>query len=247
LRTTIETALGRRIRIANCLYGVRVIVNQPHAAVLPVLAEFVVYDRGCTSSRVDIAADYTLANLADTNALTAYCERAVVLKWRSAATVKKLYNNGNAYWCDNRRARNLLLYHRPQDRAVVRLELRFMNSTAVRRAGLANPEALEFINPRELFRHHLKEVAVRPSVVERNHGERLLHILQSVDMQTMLPGWKHPERTFETVEGMLDLIPTEVELPPAPRIKSQPLPSHPKFNNDINKTSSQFSLFPITK
>ena len=172
-RRNIEFALGRRLKIDICRdkygnqQGQRMIVNRPNLAVLPVLGEYR-NDWGCTTYRVDVAVDFHMPNLKSAKLFHGVVDRCGVLKWRSPQTTKSHLEDDDGwitvYWCDDRRARNVILYHKRHDPRIVRLELRFMNSTAVRRAGLMYPTSLEDINPAALFNHHFKLVESRPNI-----------------------------------------------------------------------------------
>ena len=261
-RRNIESALGRRVKIDICRdkygnqQGQRMIVNRPNLAVLPVLGEYR-NDWGCTTYRVDVAVDFHMPNLKSAKLLHGVVDRCGVLKWRSPQTTKSHLEDDDGwitvYWCDDRRARNVILYHKRHDPRIVRLELRFMNSTAVRRAGLMYPTSLEDINPAALFNHHFKLVEFRPEYIERmsenrRQAERVRSRYTRLDLQSFLRGKHHPERMVKDISELLPLpakldwnVITHQHPPPPPTnplslVQKSPIHLPPNLNTKLQRS-----------
>ena len=181
LRTRIEAVVGRRIKIAPVIIkkggqefhvGDRAIVNQPTLEVLPVLSKLLRYHRGVSMHQVDIAFDFHYRNEDEADHGDDQLCQHLVLKHRSRRAGKVFYDNQESmYWCrgakkgKRRFARELLVYRKA--RKVVRIELRFQNAGAVRRAGLADPEKLASINPAEIFERNLRLITMKESYIEK--------------------------------------------------------------------------------
>ena len=210
LRKTLEACLGRRVEIKDCLdgtgyyQGARAIVNRPIVAVLPILSRYRQHVPGCTTFRVDVAADLEMPDEPSAEAMHDWLDRHLILKWRSGQTRKVRVDDTTIYWADHRRARNLVLY--PKAGNTLRLELRFLNTAAVRRAGLDDLTQLAQLDPAALFAHHVKAVQLLPAyvakVLDRSRNvspARALHVLDQLDMQNFVSGQRHTERKVETV------------------------------------------------
>jgi hypothetical protein len=147
LRTRLEAAHGRRIKIEDCfdrttgeVWGVRAIINRPNRWVIMIARELLQANRSACIHRVDIAFDFDTSSEESAGMLAKVLDRHLILKWRSPKATKRR-DDTTVYWVDvkrkRRRRRNLVIYDKgPQ---TIRLELRFYGSQAVRRAGLANP------------------------------------------------------------------------------------------------------------
>jgi hypothetical protein len=159
LRTSIESKLGRRVRIQPCLdktgysRGVRAVINRPTRALLPVLTSLVRDNRGACMHRVDIAVDLTMASQALADEFANFIDQHLVLKWRPTTASKDAYNT-TKYWANGCRTRNLACYDK--DLRKLRLELRFLNASSVRRGHLHIPGAWHSLNPLKHFERHLK-------------------------------------------------------------------------------------------
>jgi hypothetical protein len=69
----------------------------------------------------------------------------------------------------------LVLYQRQQHSKVLRIELRFQSTDAVRRNGLGNltPDGFAGINPRALFNRHVALNVLAPEYIAELQGEAL--------------------------------------------------------------------------
>lgn len=219
LRKAIEGAIGRRTLIMPCRdstghqQGVRAIVNRVPIAALPVLANLQRAD-DCVTCRVDIAIDIRLPDEPTADVVADWLDRHLVLKWRSART-RKAWVGRTIYWSDARRARNLVLY--PKSRTMIRLELRFLNAAAVRRAGLSDPAALAGLDPAALFEHHVKAVDLCTAYVAKlttrvRYPDRALSVLAAIDVQGFVVGRRHLERKIERVTLPFQ-IPRSISVP----------------------------------
>jgi hypothetical protein len=183
LRRAIEEPLGRRIEIKECrdrtgyLRGVRAIINRPNLAILPVLSQL--RNRGGCTCRVDVALDFVMESEDAAKVLRNYLEQRVVMKWRPAG--RRSWRGTTTYWVDieERKPRNLCLYWRSLN--TIRFEVRFLNSRAVRRAGLDDPSELKHLNPLPLFQHNIKVVHFTDQYVKKAmqrtvRDDRLKHL-----------------------------------------------------------------------
>ena len=69
------------------------------------------------------------------------------------------------YWTAGRPNRNLVVYEKA-DRTI-RLELRFLSTRSVRRAGLANPTSLLELNPRTTLEHNIALASFKDRFVQK--------------------------------------------------------------------------------
>jgi hypothetical protein len=161
LRTRLEAALGRRIRIQECLdatgykQGVRAIINRANRRVLMLASELLQANDSASVFRVDVAVDLKTLTEASAQVLAKFLDRHVVLKWRSPTATKQLVGS-TVYWANGSRSRNFVGYEKRV--RTIRLELRFFGSRSVRRAGLADPATLLHLSPRNILEHNLKLV-----------------------------------------------------------------------------------------
>ncbi len=152
LRALIEEETGRRAHIKRCgRWGVRSIHNRPTIEVLLGLSRIMARDRQCVIHRCDIAIDFYMASEAEADALTAWIDKYIALKWRSSKT-RKMEFKTTVYACGQTRGRNSALYRKRAH--IVRFELRFYRAGTARRAGLDDPGTIAAVNPRALFDHH---------------------------------------------------------------------------------------------
>ena len=210
LRALIKDATGRRPHTESCgRWGVRAIFNRPTHDVLLGIHHIMAREPQCTVHRCDIALDFYMASEAEADALTAWIDKHVALKWRSAKARKTVFKT-TVYSCDKTRGRNSALYRkRPH---VVRLEMRFYRAGTARRAGLDDPGTIAAVNPKELFDHHftarqfterhkikvMRQVAARERERQRTGRwhpvaraysarapRRALYVLDQIDAQSM--------------------------------------------------------------
>jgi len=160
LRKSIEKPLGRRVKIRNCydntgyFRGVEASINRPNLAVLPLLNNYRRYTNGCSTCRVDIAYDFVMESEAAAKVLRNYLEQYVLMKWRARGS--RDWVGSTVYWLKEGKTRNLCMYWKRHQ--TIRLELRFLNSRSVRRAGLDDIAGLRHLNPAPLFEHNIKVV-----------------------------------------------------------------------------------------
>ena len=165
-----------------------------------------------------------------TNAALIQCTigsaRHLILKWRSRQTSKVCVDD-TIYWADNRRARNLVLYRKRKAINALRLELRFLNTAAVRRAGWTIlPNWRNSIRQRCLLTT-LRQWSCSPPTSPRFltavnvSPARARHVLDQLDMQHFVSGTPHTERLVQTVSPFE--IPTAltwdavITMPPPPQ------------------------------
>lgn len=156
-RRRVEAILGRRVMIdprrnaAGYRVGYLVAINQPPAQILATL-NALISDRACRAviSRLDTAFDFTTD---DPDALIAWLDQHIVLKWRSPKAHKTIFGT-TVYWCDKHKGRNIAVYRKRP--GVVRLELRFFRARTVERSGLSDLSRLPSINPKKVFDRHIK-------------------------------------------------------------------------------------------
>jgi hypothetical protein len=222
LRRNIEASTGRRAHVEDCFdkagkfRGTRAIFNRPTLPALAVIRKIMRAAKWSTISRADIAVDYHTESEDRAGALIDWLDHLLILKWRSAQSQKTRIGD-TVYWTDERRARNLVVYRNRKSDRVVRLELRFMNSGAVRRAGLDKTEKLRTASPIKIIAHNVKaqkptarftqkairttyqdELKASRSQKSRNHPvtdayrasipNRVISILSRADAQSMKNG-----------------------------------------------------------
>src|SRR6185295_14634347 len=118
-------------------------------------------NKSASVSRVDIAVDFETQSEDAARVLLKLLDQHLVLKWRSPrATKVRLETRGRAtvYWSQGRTNRQLTVYTKKADE-IIRVELRFLGSSAVRRAGLADPASLRELNPRKILDHNIAFVS----------------------------------------------------------------------------------------
>jgi hypothetical protein len=137
LRTRLEAAVGRRIRIQKCLdatgyqRGVRVILNRPNPRTLKVASHLLQANHSATLCREDIAIDFETTSEEAARALLKLLDRHLVLKWRSPSATKKRFDT-TVYWTQGRPNRNLVIYAKAAQ--TIRLELRYIGSHSISRS-----------------------------------------------------------------------------------------------------------------
>jgi hypothetical protein len=223
-------------------FGVKVAVNRVPLEVLPILAEQLHH---C----FHIAYDFHYQNEADGSDGQEKATQYVVLKHRSPHADKVYYDNvywdkegrekagkgwPSAYASDwsgkndrfgrkRRYSRQLLVYRK--SRTIVRVELRFTNAQAVKRAGFTDVMQLADLNPAEIWERNLMVVSPQEAFVERmvrqgvedervrylrrqtkgetweqaqeRIAERVRSIFKNADMQGLVKGMKHLERVIQ--------------------------------------------------
>ncbi len=198
LRGQVEAATGERPHIEDvvdrtkCWRGARLIVNRPNRRALSLMSGLIGDRRlGCCISRVDIAVDFSMDGDEGADALFGWFDRHVILKWRSPRSRKKCMD-GTVYWADKCRARNLVVYMKAIN--VIRLELRFFNARAVRRAGLNKLETLESVNMKKLIGHNLK--------AERFTERHILNVVRRTFKQDMVRHQGNQGRRYHDVTDL---------------------------------------------
>jgi hypothetical protein len=188
VRKRIEAATGERAHIKNChdatgkFRGVRAIFNRPTREARALINQIMRAVPGSVISRVDIAVDFHAEGPDDADAIADWLDLHLILKWRSPRSTKMRVDT-TVYWCDGRRSRNLVVYRNRKSDRIVRLELRFLNSRAVRRAGLDTPEKIQSASPLKLIDHNVK--AARPSA---RYVERITRQTYQDDLRRHLSG-----------------------------------------------------------
>jgi hypothetical protein len=184
LRTSLEAAVGKRIKIEDCFdktdyyRGVRVILNRPNRLTLEIASHLLHANKSATLSREDIATDFETTSEEAAQLLLELLRRRLVLKWRSPTETKNAVGT-TIYWTAGRPNRNLVVYEKA-DRTI-RLELRFLSSRSVRRAGLANPTSLLELNPRKILERNIalvsfKDRFILKAVRKAVSADRQLHL-----------------------------------------------------------------------
>lgn len=145
--------------------GYRLIVHQPNVPALRLLDQHQ-RDHDGKLCRFDVALDL-ITTPQDHDALRQWIEGHAVLSWRRAGSMNAV--GATLYWNTyegKRSNRDVVLYDdRPSKitgRKCVHFELRFYNAGAIRRAGFHDASDLIELNPRELFRRHVKLLDVEP-------------------------------------------------------------------------------------
>jgi hypothetical protein len=133
--------------------GVRAILNRPNRQALMVASELLQANNSASVFRVDVAADFEALSEESAQLLARFLDLHLVLKWRSPVAKKERVDS-TVYWANGSRNRNLVIYEKRA--RTIRLELRFLGSRSVRRAGLADPATLAQLNPRNILAHNLK-------------------------------------------------------------------------------------------
>jgi hypothetical protein len=150
-RATAESIQGKRLEVKDCkdgcgnIWGYRACINQPSPTMLGYLAR-VQKQHWLRVSRADVALDFITATQEQAERLAQYLRQYGILLWRR----KGFMVQGQNYirWTEGRSNRNLVLYWDKPARTELdespcaHLELKFLNTGAVRRAGLASIEAL---------------------------------------------------------------------------------------------------------
>ena len=171
LRKRLQGKLGRRVRIKPCLdktdhqRGVRACINRPNKDVLFEIAAILRdHPSGCIC-RCDLAFDFTLPNQRAADALAEYLDRHLLLKWRPTGALKEHYRS-TIYWAQDNRSRNLAMYHKRE--SILRLELRFLNSASVKRAGLEDPAKIEVARAADLLAKNIRLLSFKESHVHKS-------------------------------------------------------------------------------
>jgi hypothetical protein len=112
---------------------------------------------------VDIAANYSCTSDDDAEALFAFIDQHGVMKWRPRRT-KRERLDGTTYWVLRKTrssGRTIILYHKSP--TVIRLEISYRGSRAVRRAGLNTIALIRECNPGALIQRNLKLIELTPN------------------------------------------------------------------------------------
>jgi hypothetical protein len=219
--SNIRKVLKRPIdKVDESRYGVRIGVNRMHETpeALELLTQY-------THRRHDVAFDFVYRNEEDADSGQQGLNQHLVMKHASPRAKKVYYDNvysdkdgrekscgyESVYWSDwsakHRYARQLFVYRKSP--TVVRVELRFTNAAAVRRAGIDHVMKLKELNPWDVWNRNLKLVGLQDGFVERmgreaqrryggRAGAQIRHSLKNADMQMLIKGMKRVDRVIKT-------------------------------------------------
>lgn len=165
LKRETERIHGKKVQIKRCknahrVHGYRLIINDQPSAQLLLFLQQVMERHWCRLCRVDVACDFITPSQREANAIAVHLKHCLVLRWRRAGFMWS--EGGTVYWCEGRTNRNLVLYaDKPARRCdketpCAHLELRFLNTGSVRRAGLGTVESLIRLDGIGLLSRHVK-------------------------------------------------------------------------------------------
>lgn len=163
---------------AGFTWGYRMIVHQPKRSTISML-DHLQQKYKAPICRLDVAADFILGSDQERQTVRAWLERNVLLRWRPAGP---MFDEGDTTgWVEyrdrkrlgkKRANRDLELYADKECKLTgevdcVHLELRFLTSAAVRAAGYGRATSVPKLNPRRLFRKHVKLVNFDPDTFKQ--------------------------------------------------------------------------------
>jgi hypothetical protein len=141
----------------------RLVVKRPDQKTLKYLAQLQQQHKG-KIFRIDLALDLITANEADAEALNDWLLKHTMLRWRRKGHMLDIENT--FYWIEQRKRkrrsnREVVLYPDRESKITgevdcVHLELRFLNVSACRTAGLSQIDSLLDLDPSEVIKKHLK-------------------------------------------------------------------------------------------
>jgi hypothetical protein len=174
LRSQVEAALGRPVRIQECrdrtgfVWAYRLTVHQPNLQTLAVLDWFQQRHPEAKVFRFDLAMDWIKRTQALAEGLKYWLSTALILRWRPPGPMYADEGTGETiYWVHQARrtryehkrrsARDVTLYTKTiADAACTRLELKHYGTCACDRQCIIRPTDLTKINPRQHLDKHLR-------------------------------------------------------------------------------------------
>jgi hypothetical protein len=156
-----------RLRIKRTRYGIKAGINRPTLAENEILGDLWNRDvGGCRTHRVHMAFDFIFSDRSSAMQFKDWLPTRCIFKWspNHALEIEDGYYVRN-FAAKRRPGRAPVIYLKGDN--TVRVELRFENAEACRRAGLDDPLLIIDLDPSELFRRCAKVVNYRSSYLEK--------------------------------------------------------------------------------
>jgi hypothetical protein len=193
----------------NCVDGLgmirghRLIVQLPTISAIKILDQMY-SDYGAVLCRTDLAYDASARPGISNETVRRLFECQALLKWRPRGPMHQ--DHETVYWVKqksrkSRSSRDLGLYPRPSkitgELGISHFELKLLNASTIKKQNIERPRDLLAINPRKLFRKHIRLVNYTPEQSDRIMRE---YVRSAVKAERM----KHRKRSTRNGDEFLD-------------------------------------------